>query len=529
MTSDKNFSRVRSFLWPIRRYELSKFVPMLILFFLISFNYHLLRITKDSLIITAPQSGAEVLPFLKVWAMLPAALLITSFFTRMTNYFSREKVFYLITTLFLVFYLVFLLYIYPNKEALYWDSCANALQKALPAGAKGFVALIRYWMYSLYYIFAEFWSTLMVSILLWGFANDVTTVSEAKRFYALFGIGINSSGILAGKFGEFLSTHIGSYSPKWIPFSIASWEEAFSIFLIIIIANGLIAMGIHRWLHVKKFTSRRHAKHLTVSSQNEKPKKMSLRTSIAYVAKSKYLIYIAVIVLAYNMVINFSEVLWKSQIRELFPTSGGYTAFTSKVTFYIGLLATLASYLISGNVIRRFGWRRAALATPLIAAFTGIGFFYFLFVKQYFPPSWGNFFGLTPLLLAVSFGSIQNVFVRSSKYTLFDDTKEMAFIPLSQESKLRGKSAIDGVGSRLGKSGSSLILQILLIFFATPIACSGVIFVLIAVIVPVWIKSIHSLNKKFVDLTTIPKEALEPTSQTKEKEAVLASANPQNS
>ena len=524
MPSDKNFSRVRSFLWPIHRYELSKFVPMLLLFFLVSFNYHLLRITKDSLIITAPQSGAEVLPFIKVWAMLPAALLITSFFTRMTNHFSREKVFYLITSIFIVFYLVFLLFIYPNKEALYCDSCANAMQKILPAGAKGFIALIRYWMYSLYYIFAEFWSTVMVSILLWGFANDVTSVKEAKRFYALFGIGINSSGILAGKFGEFLSTHIGSYSPKWLPFSIASWEEAFSVFLIIIIINGIIAMGIHRWLHLKKFTARRHAKHLVASTMEEKPKKMSLRTSISYVAKSKYLIYIAVIVLGYNMVINFSEVLWKAQVKELFPTSSGYTAFTSKITFYIGLLATLASYFISGNVIRRFGWRRAALATPLIAAITGVGFFYFLFVKQYFPPSWGYFFGLTPLLLAVSFGALQNIFVRSSKYTLFDDTKEMAFIPLSQESKLRGKSAIDGVGSRLGKSGSSLILQILLIFFATPIACSGVIFVLIAVIVPIWIKSIHSLNKKFVDLTTIPKEALQTTSEVAtEKETVMAS------
>ena len=511
MTSDKNFSRIRSFLWPIHKHELSKFVPMLVLFFLISFNYHLLRITKDSLIITAPNSGAEVIPFIKLWAMLPSALLITSFFTRMANHFSREKVFYVISSLFLIFYLAFLLFIYPNKEALYCDTIADSMQKMLPVGAKGFIALIRYWMYSLYYIFAESWSTLMVSILLWGFANDVTSVNEAKRFYALFGIGINSSGILAGKFGEILSSHIGFSSTNFFSFNITSWEKAFSVFLIIIIVNGIIAIGIHRWLHVKKFTLRRHAQHLIASSIKSKPPKMSLRTSISYVAKSKYLIYIAVIVIAYNMVINFTEVLWKSQIKDLFPTSGEYTAFTSKITFYIGLLATLGSYFISGNVIRRFGWKKAAMATPIIAAITGIGFFYFLFIKQYFPPSWGNFFGLTPLLLALSFGSIQNVFVRSSKYTLFDDTKEMSFIPLSQESKIKGKAAIDGVGSRLGKSGSSLILQILLIFFATPIACSGVIFLLIAIILPVWIKSIYSLNKKFVDLTTIPKESLTPT------------------
>ena len=38
------FSKIRSFLWPIHRHELPKFLPIVFLFFLISFNYHLLKI-----------------------------------------------------------------------------------------------------------------------------------------------------------------------------------------------------------------------------------------------------------------------------------------------------------------------------------------------------------------------------------------------------------------------------------------------------------------------------------------------------
>ena len=104
-------------------------------------------------------------------------------------------------------------------------------------------------------------------------------------------------------------------------------------------------------------------------------------------------------------------------------------------------------------------------------------------------------------MLCVFFGSLQNVMSRSAKYTVFDSTKEMAFIPLSDETKLKGKSAIDGIGSRLGKSGSSLVLQILLMFFSTPIACSPLIFILMIVTISGWIISIKILDRKFSELT----------------------------
>ena len=58
------FSKFRAFFWPIYSYELKKLIPMLLLFFFILFNYTVLRDTKDTLIVTAPNSGAEAIPFL---------------------------------------------------------------------------------------------------------------------------------------------------------------------------------------------------------------------------------------------------------------------------------------------------------------------------------------------------------------------------------------------------------------------------------------------------------------------------------
>ena len=53
------------------------------------------------------------------------------------------------------------------------------------------------------------------------------------------------------------------------------------------------------------------------------------------------------------------------------------------------------------------------------------------------------------------------VLSKSSKYSFFDPTKEMAYIPLDYDLRISGKAAADGVGGRLGKSGASWIQMIL--------------------------------------------------------------------
>src|ERR1700704_4048044 len=108
MSSTTGFSRIRAYLWPIYRHELAKFVPLLLIFFLVGFNYSLLRATKDALVITAPSSGAEALPFLKVWAIVPMALVFTFIFTRVSNRLSREKAFYVMMSIFISFFLLFM-------------------------------------------------------------------------------------------------------------------------------------------------------------------------------------------------------------------------------------------------------------------------------------------------------------------------------------------------------------------------------------------------------------------------------------
>lgn len=61
--------------------ERRKLVPLALMFFAILFNYTILRDTKDVLMITAPKSGAEVIPFIKTYVNLPVGKFLQPLFS----------------------------------------------------------------------------------------------------------------------------------------------------------------------------------------------------------------------------------------------------------------------------------------------------------------------------------------------------------------------------------------------------------------------------------------------------------------
>ena len=76
----------------------------------------------------------------------------------------------------------------------------------------------------------------------------------------------------------------------------------------------------------------------------------------------------------------------------------------------------------------------------------------------------------------------------------------MAYIPLDEESKVKGKAAVDVVGARLGKSGGSII-QLGLLTFGTLATITPYIGAILMVIIGAWIVAVRSLNKQFTKLT----------------------------
>jgi AAA family ATP:ADP antiporter len=484
------FSRMREFFWPIHRHELKKFIPMLLISFLLTFSYNALRPMKDTMVITTDKEvGAAVIPFIKVWAMFPMSLLLAYIFVRVSNRFSRENVFYIMFSIFLVYFFLFAFVFYPARDSLHAHTTADLLQTVLPVGCRGFVTMYRYWIFTTFYVMAELWSNIVLSLLLWGFANQITELYEAKRFYGLFGLGVNLSGVVSGQVSIVVAKFFGS-GPE-------AWEGSMTCIISLVLVAGLLTMGIFRWLNRFVLVPAKLEERQATPQEKEK---FSMRENLRYVLTSNYVLSIGLIIIAYNLVINLVEVLWKHDAALCYPNPQDYNIYMNEVTTVIGLIATFASLFVSGNCIRKFGWTFTAMLTPIILLLTSIGFFFFFFLKEY-PEYVSRVFGLAPLPLVVFFGSLQNCASRAAKYSVFDATKEMAFVPLSDTEKVKAKAAVDGVCNRLGKSVGSVIYNILFFFFSSITESAPFVALALFIAIGLWILCVHFLGKQFNEIT----------------------------
>lgn len=489
----QEFGKWRSFFWPVHGYELKKLLPMFFMFFCISFNYTILRDTKDTLIVTS--SGAETIPFLKVWGVVPAAIIFMVIYAKLSNMLSKENLFYTTIVPFLVFFGVFAFFLYPNRDALHPNASADHLQSLLPAGLNGLVACYRNWTYSLFYILSELWGSVVLSLLFWGFANDITRVLEAKRFYSLFGLGANLALLFSGPAIVYVSD-----IRKHLPEGADAWQVSLNYLMGMVVIAGLAVIAIYWWINRNVLTDPRFYDPTEEKKAKKSKPKMGILESFAFLAKSKYILCLAILVIAYGISINLVEVTWKSQLKLQYPNANDYSTFMGKFSFFTGAVTILMMLFVGGNVLRRFGWGFAAMITPVVLLITGAAFFAFVLFRENLA-GYIAWIGTTPLMLAVIFGAAQNIMSKSSKYSLFDPTKEMAYIPLDQESKVKGKAAIDVVGARLGKSGGSFVQQGLLVALGSLAAITPYIAAILFVIIFAWLYAVKSLNKQFVALT----------------------------
>lgn len=492
-----NFSKLRALFWPIHGYELKKFLPMGMMMFAALFNYTIVRDIKDALVVKA--AGAETISFIKFWVVLPLAVLFVMLYTKASNRLNKEQLFTYTILPFIIFFASFGFILYPARDCLLPDQITvNSLIDAAPA-FRWFIMMYAKWIYVLFYAFAELWGSVVIALLFWQFANQITRVFEAKRYYAMFGLIGNFGLILSGQtlkgltiYGESLVGSNGN------PFDITLQYimGAFTFF-------GLIFIYLYYWTNKNVLSDSRL--YNKVDLQDIKPKKnkpkLTLAESFKMIANSKYLLLIFTLIMSYGIAINLVEVTWKKQLGKAFTSMNEYTAFMGDFSTYTGII-TIVLMLVGTNIVRKFGWLTAAIITPVMLLITSSIFFgSILFTDTMVGLT--SMFLTTPLLLAVFVGALQNILTKASKYSLFDSTKEMAYIPLSDDMKVKGKAAVDVIGGRFGKSGGSIIQQLLLMSIAAGVpngqeVISPYLFGFVLIIIALWIIAICKLNKKFI-------------------------------
>ena len=74
---------------------------------------------------------------------------------------------------------------------------------------------------------------------------------------------------------------------------------------------------------------------------------------------------------------------------------------------------------------------------------------------------------------------------------------EMTYIPLDRDSKTKGKSAIDVLGARIGKSGGALSQQLLVVVFGSIMSGAPIIAILFYASILSWVHAVNSLEPMF--------------------------------
>jgi AAA family ATP:ADP antiporter len=488
------FSKLRSAIWPVHAKEFKKFFPMAIIMLLILFNYTVVRSLKDALVIATQGSGAEVVNFLKSWVVLPVSILFVLAFAKLSNMLSRQALYYTCLLPFVVFFGAFAFLIYPNKDFLHPDPQTIEVLKTTYPYFQWVFPIYGLWTYSAFYVLAELWGNIGINILFWQFANQITPTAEAKRFYPLIAVIGNIALILAGS-----ALKSCTQVPEGALEGVDNFGVALNYLMSFVVASGLGIAAIYYWMNKFVLTdSRYYVDAAQLKKGKESKPKLSIGESIKYLFSSKYLGYIALLVLGYGMTINLIEVTWKAQVKMAYPDSMSYAGFMGDLYFYVGIL-TIGILFATKGVVQRFGWATGAMATPIMILITGALFFAFVLWRD----SLGGIIailGTTPLMAAVYVGAIQNALGKGTKYALFDPTREMAYIPLDQEMKIKGKAAVDVIGGRMGKSGGGWIQLLLLSIMGsagTQIAIAPYLAGAMILIVFAWIWAVKGLSREY--------------------------------
>ena len=448
-SSPVEFKGWRSVLWPIHDYEFKKFVPLGIIMFFLLFNYTLLRDTKDSLVVNS--AGANAISFLKLYCTTPAAILFVIIYAKMSNILSKQKLFHFTVTPFIMFFGIFGFLIYPNVDILHPSiESLTALHQSYPR-LSGFIDIYGYWSYSLFYVMSEIWGSAMISLLFWQFANQITLTSESKRFYGMFIVIGNAALIISGQVVVFCSETLKNFFPDSSLSTV--WQYSLYLLMGAVVVAGCGAMYLYNWMYKNVLNDKKYYNPQTQTNTKKKKSKPGLIESAKIIFTSPELGLIAALVMAYGVSINLVEVQWKNQLGLFFAGDrGGYNAFMGNFSTMTGVLVIFFSLFVGQRLLRIFKWFTVAMITPLLIGVGGTTFFMFIFAKDLMHSLLVSI-ALQPITAAAFLGAGIVLVSKAVKYSLFDPTKEMAYIPLDDELKVKGKAAVDVIGGRAGKAG----------------------------------------------------------------------------
>lgn len=369
---------------------------MLNIFFLLA-SYYLLKTIREPLILTQP-GGAEVKSY-SAAAIAGLLIVLVPIYSAIANRVSRVRLI--------------------NGVLLFFIGCLVAFFAADKAG---------YAVGTAFFIWVGIFS-LMVIAQLWAFANDVYSVDQGKRLFAIVGFGA-SLGAIAGSFvtGK-LVKEFGPY-----PFMLA----AAGLLGICMVLTNLVNIREKRGEEGQPKTEGDKAAAANApAADDDEAAGEKKRSGFALVFSSRYLLFIAILMILVNLVNTTGEyILSKTVVNVIAARQGGMVdeekaigAFYGNFFTIVNIVSALIQAFVVSRVLKYFGVRVALLALPFVAL---IGYASMAFLP------------------ALAFVRTAKIAENSLDYSLQNTTRNALYLPTSRAAKYKAKQANDTFFVRLG-------------------------------------------------------------------------------
>ena len=402
---------------------------MLNMFFLLA-AYYLLKTIREPLILNA-RGGAEVKSYAAA-ATAGLLMILVPLYSAVAARVSRVKLI--------------------NGVTLFFIACLLAFFGLSVAGVPIGVP---------FFIWVGIFS-LMAIAQLWAFATDVYSVDQGKRLFAIVG------------FGASLGAIVGS-------FATGQLVKLYGPYVFMLGAAGLLALCL---LLTNAINVREKG------AQAAKPSEPSrARSGFTLVFTNRYLLFIAFLMLIYNLVNTTGEYILGKTVLSLYERAHGAAAAggldASKVIgeFYgnfftlVNVLAALLQAFVVSRVLKYFGVRVALFVLPVVAL---IGYSGMAFI---------------PLLAFIRMAKLAE---NSIDYSLQNTTRNALYLPTSREEKYKAKQANDAFFVRFGD-----VLSAGLVFAGTHwLSFGSRQFALVNVaLIAVWLILAFAIGRRFEQLS----------------------------
>jgi len=351
-------------------------------------SYTILRPVRDALGIT---SGLETIPYL-FWGVFVAMLLLQPVYGWLTSRFPRSVFLPWVYVFFALNLLLFWLWFRVQQDHT--------------------------WIARTYYVWVSVFNLFVVAAF-WSLMADVFTREQAGRLFGFIWAGASTGGVIGPFIDKKLALPLGAVN--LLPLSAA-----------------LLLLALVFMAQVIRWQRRQGARSSGAAAAPERAIGGGTFAAFAQVARSPYLLGIALFVLLMTWVSTFLYLEQQAFVAKVFANANERTRFFATIDLYVQLASLAMQFLLFSRLYRWFGMRALLAAVPLLMT---AGYALFALVPTF-------------MVLVVVY-AVRRV----ADYAITRPCRDSLFTVVTREEKYQAKSLIDTFAYRGGDALSGSLYK----------------------------------------------------------------------